>query len=165
MFLELKPHYGLQVRICKCLTHNFILVGGGKASKRATLAGWCQIYSKSSIQSWDTFISVTLSLSPSLVSVWSVCWAVSSASWSCRARSWTNTVWSVGVAPSSAGTADATSPWGTSPSTAWPAQPLTMAQVLLRLPANCHQTRVRGCKLWGFGTNPNELPEHIFFLI
>ncbi len=103
-------------------------------------------------------------LSPRPVSVWSVCRAVSSASWRCRGKSWTSTVWSVGVAPSSAGTADATLPWGTSPSTAWPAQPPTIAQVLLRLPASCHQTRVRGCRLWGFSTNPKYLPEYFFFL-
>lgn len=86
-------------------------------------------------------------LSPSLMSVWSVCRPVSSASWSCHGRGCTNTVWSVGVAPSSAGTVAATLPWGTSLSTTWPAQLLTMTQVLLKLPANHSQTTVRGCRL------------------
>lgn len=92
-------------------------------------------------------IFIMRTLSPSLMSVWSVCRPVSSASWSCHGRGCTNTVWSVGVAPSSAGTVAATLPWGTSLSTTWPAQLLTMTQVLLKLPANHSQTTVRGCRL------------------
>lgn len=80
------------------------------------------------------------------MSAWSVRRHVSFASWCCHGRSWTNTVWSVGVALSCAGTATATSNWGTSQSTAWPALPLTTARVHLKLPA-LHQTRVRGCRI------------------
>lgn len=89
-----------------------------------------------------------VSSSPSQTSVWSVCRSASSASWSCRGGSCRNTAWPVGVALSSAWTADATWPWGTSRTTAGPARPLGTFQHCRHPPGNQVQNP-DGCRFRG----------------
>lgn len=96
-----------------------------------------------------------VSVSPSQTSAWSVCRIATSASWTCRGRSCRSTAWPAEAALSSAGSADATWPWGTSLTTARPARPPTRPQHCLRPPGNQVQT-VGGCRLGGFGRSHSQ---------
>lgn len=91
---------------------------------------------------------IKFSMSPSQTSVLSACRGATSAVWTCHGGICRSTVWSAGVALSSASTAAATWPWETSRITAGPACPRTGFHRCLQTRWNQVQTLIwRGSKI------------------